>query len=216
MARRRSTLLLRWLHRITAIRIVRGYRKVSYASATVLAASPPWELRALILKRRYEQRRPWDPGGYSAEQVALDELGPAEEDAWDQWRSQLINEAGEHRGAAAVLPNWGTWRSRRGLPLTFRMTQILTRSGVFGEYLKKIGRETTDICHHCGEDRDTAQHTLETCPAWELPRYTLRQVTGERLTPSAIIAAMLSGPQEYEAVRLFCERVMLAKERAER
>ncbi|XP_043604103.1 uncharacterized protein LOC122577083 [Bombus pyrosoma] len=96
------------------------------------------------------------------------------------------------------------------------MTQILTGHGVFGEYLKKIGRETTDTCHHCGEDRDTTQHTLETCPAWELPRYTLRQVIDERLTPSAIIAAMLSGPQEYEAVRLFCERVMLAKERAER
>ncbi|XP_043591758.1 uncharacterized protein LOC122571737 [Bombus pyrosoma] len=96
------------------------------------------------------------------------------------------------------------------------MTQVLTGHGVFGEYLKKIGRETTDICHHCGEDRDTAQHTLEACSAWELSRYTLRQVIGERLTSSAIIVAMLSGPQEYEAVCLFCERVMLAKERAEK
>ncbi|XP_043604119.1 uncharacterized protein LOC122577105 [Bombus pyrosoma] len=212
MARRRSILLLRRLHRVTAVRIVRGYRTVSHASATVLVASPPWKLRALVLKKRYEQRRPWDP----AEQAASDDLGTAEEDAWDQWRSQMINEAGEHRSAAAVLPNWGTWRSRRGLPLTFRMTQIVTGHGVFGEYLKKIGRKTTDIGHHCGEGRDTAQHTLEACLAWELPRYTLRQVIGERLTPSAIIAPMLSGPQEYEAVRLFCERVMLAKERAER
>ena len=67
-----------------------------------------------------------------------------------------------------------------------------------------------------GEGKDTAQHTLEFCPAWELSRYTLRQVIGERLTPSAIVEAMLSGPQEYKAVRLFCQRVMLAKERAER
>lgn len=44
----------------------------------------------------------------------------------------------------------------------------------------------------------------------------MRHVIGERLTPSAIVEAMLSGPQEYEAVRLFCERVMLAKEQAER
>ena len=35
----------------------------------------------------------------------------------------------------------------------------------------KIGREATDICHHCREGRDTTQHTLEFCPAWELPRY---------------------------------------------
>ena len=88
--------------------------------------------------------------------------------------------------------------------------------GVFGEYLRKIGWETTDICHHCGESRDTAQHTLELCSAWELSRYIQRHVIGERLTPSAIVEAMLSGPQEYEAVRLFCSRFMLAKKRAER
>ncbi|XP_012238218.1 uncharacterized protein LOC105680460 [Bombus impatiens] len=96
------------------------------------------------------------------------------------------------------------------------MTQVLTGHGVFGEYLRRIRRETTDICRHCGEGRDTAQHTLELYPAWELPRYTLRHAIGETLTPSVIVEAMLRGSQEYEVVRLFCERVVLAKERAER
>jgi hypothetical protein len=41
MASRRSLLLLKRLQRTTAIRTVRGYRTVSYASATILAASPP-------------------------------------------------------------------------------------------------------------------------------------------------------------------------------
>ena len=40
-----------------AIRIVRGYRTVSHASATALAASPPWELWALVLKKRYARAR---------------------------------------------------------------------------------------------------------------------------------------------------------------
>jgi hypothetical protein len=39
-ASRRSLALVRRLHRVTAIRIIRGYRTVSYSSATVLAASP--------------------------------------------------------------------------------------------------------------------------------------------------------------------------------
>ena len=34
--------------------------------------------------------------------------------------------------------------------MTYRMTQVLTGHGMFGEYLMKIGRETTDICHHSG------------------------------------------------------------------
>nr|XP_033204294.1 uncharacterized protein LOC117164963 [Bombus vancouverensis nearcticus] len=108
MASGRSILLLRRLHRATAIRIVRGYRTVSHASATVLAASPLWELRALALMRV------WDPGKDSTEQAAPNDLGTAEENVWDQWRSQLINEGGEHRSVEAVLPNWETWRSRRG------------------------------------------------------------------------------------------------------
>ncbi|XP_050476692.1 uncharacterized protein LOC126866781 [Bombus huntii] len=216
MASRRSILLLRRLHRVTAIRIIRGYRTVSHASASTLAASLPWELRALALKKRYSRRREWHPGEDPTEQAAPNDTGTAEEDTWNLWRSQLINGRSEHRGADAVLPNWEAWRSRHGLPLTFRMTQVLTGHGVFGEFLKRIRRETTDICHHCGEGRDIAQHTLELCPAWVLPRYTLRHAIGETLTPSAIVEAMLRGSQEYEAVRLFCERVMLAKERAER
>nr|XP_033204115.1 uncharacterized protein LOC117164840 [Bombus vancouverensis nearcticus] len=62
MVSRRSILLLRRVHRVTAIRIIRGYRTVSYASATAPAASSPWELRAIALKRRYARWRVWDPG----------------------------------------------------------------------------------------------------------------------------------------------------------
>ncbi|XP_033317926.1 uncharacterized protein LOC117215651 [Bombus bifarius] len=122
-------------------------------------------LRALALKRRYARWRVWHSGEDLTEQTAPNDLGTAEVDAWDQWRSQLINKGGEDRGVEAVLPNWETWRSRRGLPLIYQMTQMLTGHGVFGEYLRKIGRETADICHHCREGRDTAQHTLELSPA---------------------------------------------------
>ena len=76
---------------------------------------------------------------------------------------------------------------------------MLTGHGVCSERLIKIGRETTDICNHCEEGRDTVQHTLEFCPAWDLSRYTLCHVIGERLAPSVIVEAMLSGPQKYEA-----------------
>nr|XP_033182951.1 uncharacterized protein LOC117153224 [Bombus vancouverensis nearcticus] len=131
MASRRSILLLRRLHRVTAIRIIRGYRTVSHASASTLAAPPPWELRALALKKRYTRRREWHPGEDPTEQAAPNDTGTAEEDTWNLWRSQLINGRSEHRGAEAVLPNWEACRSRHGLPLTFRMTQVITGHGVF-------------------------------------------------------------------------------------
>lgn len=95
MVSRHSILFLRRLHRFGAIRIVNGYRTVSHASATVLAASPPWELRALALKRRYTHLRTLDPEEDAPEQAALDDVGTAEEDAWVQWQSQLINNGDE-------------------------------------------------------------------------------------------------------------------------
>jgi hypothetical protein len=137
---------------------------------------------------------------------------------WERWREQLQREdaARPHRAVQAVLPNWEAWRDRRGVPLTYRMTQVLTGHGVFGEYLHRIQREVTAICHHCEEEKDTAQHTLEFCPAWAEPRRVLRLAIGERLAPEAVVEAVMRGPQELAAVRAFCEQVMLAKERAER
>jgi hypothetical protein len=93
---------------------------------------------------------------------------------------------------------------------------MLTGHGVFGEYLLRIGREVTSICHHCGEVKDTAQHTLEFCPAWAEPRRVLHLDIGERLALEAVVEAMLLGPQEFYAVRTYCEEVMPRKEWAER
>ena len=66
---------------------------------------PPLEFRALALARRYAHMRVLDSGEDSTEQVTPNDLKTAEEDAWDQWRFQLINEGSEHRGAETVLPN---------------------------------------------------------------------------------------------------------------
>jgi hypothetical protein len=122
-------------------------------------------------------------------------------------------------GCRAAAPSRSSRASQLGGlegSLTYRMTQVLTGHGVFGEYLHRIQREVTAICHHCKEEKDTAQHTLEFCPAWAEPRRVLRLAIGERLAPEAIVEAVMRGPQELAAVRAFCEQVMLVKERAER
>ena len=84
-----------------------------------------------------------------------------------------------HRAVGAVLLNWGAWSDHGGLPLTYRMTQVLTGNGAFGEFLLSIRREVTSTCHHSDKEKDTAQHTLEFCPAWEEPRRVLRLAIGE-------------------------------------
>jgi hypothetical protein len=166
-ASRRSLTLVNGLHTMTAIRIIRGYRTVSYTSATVLAASSPLELQALALKERYECKRIMQQEGPEETPRHVD-LGEIQLKIWRRWHAWLEEETRTrpHRAVCAVLPNWEEWRNKNGTPLTFRMPQILTGHGEFGEFLQRIGKETTSICHHCGTGEDTAQHTITACPAW--------------------------------------------------
>ncbi|XP_039315258.1 uncharacterized protein LOC120359890 [Solenopsis invicta] len=83
------------------------------------------------------------------------------------------------------------------------MTQVLTGHGCFGEHLhERIGREATTRCHHCPEPRDTAQHTLEVCPAWDNEPTVVREI--------------LESPTKWDAFASFCGNVMRQKEAAER
>ena len=117
---------------------------------------------------------------------------------------------------AAVLPSWERWAEAGPALLTFRVTQVLTGHGCFGEYLKRIGAELTANCHHCSARPDSAQHTLEECAAFEEQRCTLVTAIGPDLTPPAIVKALLASGNKCAAVTSFCEEVMSCKEAAER
>jgi hypothetical protein len=55
---------------------------------------------------------------------------------------------------------------------------------------------------------------LKFCPAWAESRRVLQLDIGESLAPAAVIEALLRGPLEFNAVRSYCERVMLVPSRA--
>jgi hypothetical protein len=119
IVRRRS--LLRMLHRTTVIRIVRGYRTLSYASTSVLAASPPFE--ALALGRVYALCQPVGP------------RRPRGGEAGDLGAAALSAAGGRccaaTPGRSSRLPNWEAWKDRDGVPLTFRTTSKDSAGGDF-------------------------------------------------------------------------------------
>ena len=108
---------------------------------------------------------------------------------------------------------------RRHGGLTYRLVQVLTGHGCFGEYLHRVvGREPTTGCHHCvaeREGRDTAQHTLEHCPAWANERLFLAPHFGDEFELSTMVLTMDS-KDAFEAMVSFCEQIMSQKETAER
>ena len=104
-ASRRNLTLVRRLHRTIAIRVARGYRTVSYATATVLAASLPFELQALALRRVYEHRRALvSDGRVTPAASAVDVREEAKLETWERWLEE--DTVRPHRAVRADRLNW--------------------------------------------------------------------------------------------------------------
>ncbi|XP_073954625.1 uncharacterized protein [Choristoneura fumiferana] len=94
----------------------------------------------------------------------------------------------DHIGSPARLGKMG--RKNMGCS-SFHLAQVLSGHGCFSKYLCKIARrETTPMCHHCGGAEDTAQHTLQMCPAFDGQRESLKAVIGNDLSLPAVVKSM--------------------------
>lgn len=210
---------LRAAQRVVALRAIRGYRTVSSGAAFTLAGSPPWELEAEVLTAVYKftvARK--ENGEPPAPREVKDVRRRAQTEVLRRWTEDLVDVRYGSYTIDAVRPVLKEWCERREGSLTFRLVQVLSGHGCFGQYLHRVARrETTAVCHECGAAEDTAQHTLAVCPAWEEPRRTLAAAVGggDLLLPS-VVRAMLEKEGAWSAMVSFCEVVISQKENAER
>jgi len=214
-------LLMRRAHRRVAQRIIRGYRTASYAVATALAGIPPLELQAEMYANNYrrikelQEANPQAPPRATrliklhSRRLLLESWSRwlADQTAISQWTQEVV---------AAIRPRLAEWAGRGGGGIPFRTAQVLTEHGCFGFYLRRIGRERTAECHHCGAPEDTARHTLEECRAWTRERRALVAAVGRDLSPLVLVNAIMGNDQTRRAVYTFCEEVMAQKEETER
>lgn len=115
----------------------------------------------------------------------------------------------------AICPIIEEWtESKVGLP--FHATQMLTGHGCFGRYLCRIGRESTKRCWHCDALDDTAEHTLERCPAWDTPRRVLGTALDGDLSIGNSLKALARDDASRRAFLTFSREVMASKEESER
>ncbi|XP_011858083.1 PREDICTED: uncharacterized protein LOC105555668 [Vollenhovia emeryi] len=217
-ADRRSLAVLRRVQRRMAIRVTRGYRTVSHAAATLLAGMPPIDLIARAYTDAYKRIAELKAQGVPITGRARRLINlEARREARGEWEVRLADpDCPGQRTISAILPCMEAWLERSWARASFRTTQVLTGHGCFGEYLCRIGREPNPACHHCEGDLDTAQHTLGVCPAWDEQRQALRDRIGADLSLPAVVGAIVEREDAWEAFANYCERVMRAKEKAER
>jgi hypothetical protein len=216
--RDKAKALLRRPQRVVAQRIVKSYSTVAHAAVCALAGTPPWELDAQLLAERYKQRV---EARTNDERLAPEEWDArrqqAEKRMRDRWKIYLEETPAGVYTIGALLPYFDEWLDRKtGFP-TYRMVQVMTGHGCFGHYLHRIGREPTPVCHECGADDDTAQHTLQVCPRWVVQRNEIIWAIQSRdLSLHNIVSNMLRSEWKWRIVEGFCEEVISQKEEAER
>ncbi|XP_041985030.1 uncharacterized protein LOC121737420 [Aricia agestis] len=200
--------ILTGLQRTMAIRAIRGYRTISKNAACVLAGSIPWDIEAeslaekfwLCQEEREEGRIP------PPDQIRRWRRAARDRDL-DLWLDRLNESPVSVDLLGAIRPALREWVDRDSGALTYRLTQVLTGHGCFGQYLCDMARrEQNTACHHCNDDRDTAQHTLLVCPAWSSQRATLQATIGPNITLPAIVRAMLDSQHFWRAVETFAYR----------
>lgn len=218
-ANKNNLATLRRAQRAITVRAVRGYRTIAHEAACALAGTPPWEVMAGAYASAYKWRVELRARGVRPTPAMV-----VRRKLYDRrlvlqkWQDRLARAKSGLRVAGAVHPVLTEWVDRQHGLLSFRLVQVLSGHGCFGSYLHRIaGREIDERCHHCGGcDRDTAQHTLEECPAWCEQRRVLVNILGGDLSLPTVIEKMVGSEECWNAVASFCEEVISRKEAAER
>ncbi|XP_011144287.2 uncharacterized protein LOC105186049 [Harpegnathos saltator] len=120
---------------------------------------PPLELVALTYRSMYVKRQELRRTGDAGEALAgtmRRSKHQARQLLLQRWQRHLANVKYERRTVGAVQPCLPEGVDRAFGTVTFRMTQVLTGHGCFGEYLCRIGKERITHCHHCDCDHDSA------------------------------------------------------------
>nr|XP_012222696.1 PREDICTED: uncharacterized protein LOC105672376 [Linepithema humile] len=158
-----------------------NWTTVSFVAAIILARGVPLELTAQTLTHVYNQMRNMSREGDLLEHSAKVRLClQAKREAIKEWKKRVTtshNTSGT-RVTQATITHLEEWYRMIIGYTTFHITQMMSGHGCFKEYLFKIKRATSPSCEHCSNGIDTAQHTLELCPAWDQDRNKLREVLG--------------------------------------
>lgn len=198
------------------IRLISAYRTTSADAAMLLASIPPFHLlaRGLSFLRIKETRA----DGTFCEELSNRIKNEEKSFMEARWRRHLDGPNLYGRFTiAAIIPNFEGWISRGFGLLNFHLTQLLTSHGCFESFLFKIGRRSSPVCPYCSSlSTDSPMHTLIGCSAWCEERRLMTEAIGPLTSLADLIAKMLESQENWSAVSVFADAVLLAKELQER
>lgn len=200
---------LQKVQRQLAVRVITGYRTISYEVATLIARTP-W---VLVAGKHYSKIKKLKEDGIWSEE-GEEEIKKEEEMAmFKAWKSRVKKEdlPGPKLRAAIVI-NFEAWMERTQGGTNYYLTQLLTGHGCFNAYLQRIKKESA-MCGYCERFVDNTEHTLTECEEWNIERDALNIALDGPIDLDRITIALGSHEDKGKAINTFARRVMGKKKK---
>lgn len=196
------------MQRQLAIRIIAGYRTVSYEVATLLARTPPWILVARKYKRIYDKiKRLKEDRAWNKDEE--DDIKEEEErDMLKQWKNRTKKDLPGPKVRKAVVKRFEDWTRNKHGGVNYHLTQLLTGYGCFNSYLQRIEKVDSAMCTYCKRFVDNAEHTLMVCEKWDVERDAIKLALNSEIDMENLVKAICSGKETWKAVNTFAQCVI--------
>lgn len=189
-------------YRLSALRVISGFRTISYEAAFVIAGMPPVDLIAEEMRRIYNRRT-----ANSREMKRIKEEERATTMA--RWQARW-NETTKGRWTHTLIPSIEPWVNRSRGDCNYQLTQFLSGHGGYRKYLHRFGHDDSPVCPACPGRAEDTEHAIFYCS-----RFT--EARADIPSPTLIVEYMLQsedGWQTINTVVATVQRDLRAAERA--
>ena len=172
------------VHRLSALRVISGYRTVSEEAALVIAGMMPIDIIADEMARIYARKT----RDQRMMKIIKDEERTTSMAKWqDRWTSSP-----KGRWTHALIPSIETWVNRDHGECGYHLTQFLSGHGGYRKYLHRFGHDESPMCPSCEVEEDT-EHAVFYCDRFAELRTGLPAM-------SDILGYMLTSEEEWRTV----------------
>nr|BAC57914.1 reverse transcriptase [Anopheles gambiae] len=191
---------LRRCHRPLVNRVISAFRSTSHDAACVIAGMMPLHI---LIDEDYRVRQRSITTGVSSKLARIAER-PYSVEAWQREWSTTTSGSWTRR----LIPNIQPWITRRHGNIEFHMSQFLSGHGFFRSHLHRMGYVPSPVCPACGDENQTAEHTIFICGMYLLTRLRLEQDLQADFDVENAINIMCSDEVTWNRVAEYVHEVM--------
>lgn len=154
---------LRRCHRPLVNRVISAFRSTSHDACVMMPLH-------ILIDEDYRVRQRSITTGVSSKLARIAEQ-PYSVEVWQREWSNTTSGSWTRR----LIPNIQPWITRRHGNIEFHMCQFLSGHGFFRAHLHRMRYVRSPLCPACGDENQTAEHTIFICGMYLLARLQLEQ-----------------------------------------